>query len=292
MMTRSAGSPCISSPLIASYVDGSLRPEERGAVEAHLSSCDDCLELVLEVTRGEEEQEEKEAKRSGTVSPFGHRRAKWTEWTIPLAASLVLAVGSALVYLNSRPTAVATLTSVVGAQRPIEPRLTGGFEFGPLRTSLRGLPTLPDDRLIAQAAALDRRAAETGAPEALHPSAMAQLLLGNAQGAIATLTKLTRSAPDVASYHADLGAAHATLFLSEGTETEATAATQALDRATTLDGTLAEPWFNRALVLEKLGRRGDALQAWTRYLELEREPAWRAEGERRRDALQQSSPSR
>jgi hypothetical protein len=289
MMAPMPGSSCISNPLIAGYVDGSLRPEERRAVEAHLSSCDDCLELVLEVTRGEEEAE---AEPLETVAAPGRPRAKWTGMIFPLAASLILAVGSVLVYLNSRPTPVETLTAVVGAERLIEPRLTGGFQFGPVRTSVRGLEISSDDRLIAQAAALERRAAETGAPEALHASGMAQLLLGDVQGAIVTLAKLTRSAPDVARYQADLGAAHATLFLSGRAEAEATAATEALDRATTLDGSMAEPWFNKALVLEELGRRSDALQAWTHYLELERDPAWRAEGERRRDALQQASSSR
>jgi tetratricopeptide (TPR) repeat protein len=68
-------------------------------------------------------------------------------------------------------------------------------------------------------------------------------------------------------------------------DADASAALRSLDEALGLNPALAEAAFNRALLLERLGRRDEALAAWDRYLAIDGASAWAGEARRHRAAL-------
>jgi tetratricopeptide (TPR) repeat protein len=80
-----------------------------------------------------------------------------------------------------------------------------------------------------------------------------------------------------------------TRFLQQNNQSDATAALDSLDKAIAISPSAAakEAWFNKALLLERLDRRDEALNAWNRFIALPDQSGWRDEGIRHRDALQQ-----
>jgi tetratricopeptide (TPR) repeat protein len=75
-------------------------------------------------------------------------------------------------------------------------------------------------------------------------------------------------------------------FVDRGEASDAAAALEQLDKATALDASLEEAWFNKALLLERMSRPADALAAWQTYLSLPDDQDWRDEAMSHRDALQ------
>jgi len=76
------------------------------------------------------------------------------------------------------------------------------------------------------------------------------------------------------------------LFVERNDQSDATRALESFDKSLTLTPALKEPWFNKALLLERMNRPADALAAWTKYLELSDDQAWRDEAVRNQEAVQ------
>src|SRR5688572_17160809 len=152
-----------SVEVLSAYVDGTLDARERGDVETHLAACEECYELVTEVVASEEDIDAEgdvalpaaavpvlptapavspvsPADPAKKVLPFRRRR-----WVIGAAAGLAAAAALVLaVWLGSpggeTDAPVAKLVAAVGDHRTIEGRLSGGFEYGPLRSATRSGP--------------------------------------------------------------------------------------------------------------------------------------------------------
>jgi CHAT domain-containing protein/tetratricopeptide (TPR) repeat protein len=224
------------------------------------------------------------AARPEVTRQAGPRRAV-TRWS-PVVAAIAAAVLATIWWRGLPPSATVTdvraeLVIAAGGWRPIEPRLSGGFAHASLVVRRAGDQPAPPDVAIA-AARLRKLASAESSRGVLSALGVAELLGGRSNEAIRLLTEAQRvGADEDPRVWSDLGAAYLERA-RQNPERRAEDVARALDatgRATLGDPRLAEGWFNLALAREQLALRPAAADAWRRYLALERNPAWRAEGE-------------
>jgi hypothetical protein len=270
---------CVDAATIAAFVDGTIDPAGRARDVAHLASCPDCAELVGEVEYAREVIPDVPAMPKGKVLWMRRRGLAAVGGLVAVAASLV-------VILLNRGSELDPLVAIVGNERPVLARPTGGFHYGPLHSPVRGSTGSNNYQLQAEVARLLERAQQTKAAVDLHAAGVAQLLAGDTNAAIESLQAATRLKPDDATYDADLGAARLARFVERGEPTDSAAAIESLDRALARAPSLKEAWFNKALLLERMNRPADALAAWDGYLKLSDDRGWREEATRSRDELQ------
>ncbi len=313
----------LDADVIAAYLDGQLSPGERAAVEARLAADPDTYEWVASAMRTIEEMEVagspadapsdapdvSEVPRHTVVPmppeprlPFHRQRTFRAVIGGVLAAAaawlLVVQVNPAwwrqLTGRDDDPR-FARLVAAVGNERYVEGRLAGGFHYGPLRSVTRGPGDLSNQNLALLAAAGELQKAAQAEPTAgnLHAWGVAQVLLGDWTGAVASLdAALTAGGepPDVlTALSAALIARGDALDQAEDYARALSLVTRALDRAP--DDTVA--LFNRGLALNRLHMAREAVTVWDRYLSLDADSPWSSEATRLRaemlDALQQSS---
>jgi CHAT domain-containing protein len=162
---------------------------------------------------------------------------------------------------------IATLASMYDTKegRPIEPRLSGGIEWRPFR---------PRDESEASMLTATSRGAEDPGPS--HLDGVALLLNGNTARALSKLEAAAASSNDAATW-SDLAVALHEVALRYRLPDRIAQALAAADRALALDPDSPEALFNRALMLQRLGFRDDALIAWECYLRVDAASGWAAE---------------
>jgi len=276
---------CVDAETIAAFVDGTIDPAERTRVVAHLATCEDCTDLVGEVEHTSAALRGVEPVLAGTTDQPRGKVLRFRRGGLAAVGGLVAIAASMLLLLN-RGSALDPLVAAVGNKRLIVARPTGGFHHGPLSSPVRGSTDTTDYQLLAVVARLQERARQTNAAVDLHAAGVAQLVAGDTTNAIGSLQSSVRLMPDDATFTADLGAAYLTRFVERGDQNDAAAALDAFDKALARSPSLAEAWFNKALVLERMNRAADAVTAWNRYLELSDDRGWRDEAIRSRDDLQ------
>ena len=272
---------------LSAYVDGVLVDRVKVDVEAHLVTCESCLDLVSDVMatgdgagEGAGEPEAGGRPSGWRVSPVPRRWLQATAVVGALAATLVIAV-----QLRERPqpdpltSAVAPLVDAVGAERLLEPRLTGGFLFGPRRANARGGA---DDNLALLAAAgrLQQSARQVDDPSTQQAWAIAELLLGRHDNAVSTLEYLVQRDGGDARGWANLSAAYLARAADADRPDDLPKALDAVEHALALDGRLPEARFNRGLALRALSMRDQAIEAFREYLEIDDSSGWAAEARR------------
>lgn len=180
---------------------------------------------------------------------------------------------------------MAKLVEAVGEERYIEARLTGGFKYGPLVSPNRAAAGLSQQNLQLLSAAGDVQKLHQSEPTAdsWHRWGLAQLLLRDNDEAIDSLERAANLGP-TAAILSDLSAAYLARSPENGAE-DLGRALATSQRATQLNSSLAEAWFNRALVQGRMGLADGAEESWRRFLELETDPAWRAEADRQRQRV-------
>lgn len=284
----SGASACVDSETLAAFVEGKLAAADRARIVGHLATCPDCSELVGEVLAVEEELARAESDQPVPQPNPTHNQLFWRKRRGLAAVGGFLALAASIFFVVfNRAAPLASLVSVVGNERLILARPTGGFHYGPLRSPMRGPRETAGLALLAEAANLSERATRTGAVRDLQASGVAQLLAGDVTKGIEALEPAVRLQPNDAAVRADLGAAYMTQFVNGGNRADADRALEAFDKALALDAASHEVWFNKALLLERLERPADALLAWNSYLALPNESGWHEEALRQRDALQQ-----
>lgn len=169
--------------------------------------------------------------------------------------------------------------------RYFEPRLTG-FRWSRLRRNRFRLDEAPRFRLAAAAGDAVRIALERSSPEARHAAAIGYLLTGRFQESTELLENLAKADRD-ARVSSDLAAAQYALAAANDDPWQLTRALASADRAILLDAHLPEAHFNRALILERLGLRDYAREAWEDYLRLDSAGGWADEG---RDHVRELQP--
>ena len=274
---------CPDLETIAAYVDGRLEGTEKAEMEAHLASCDDCYSMFAETTRSETESG---AGRSAVVRPrFGRG---WI--ALAVAAALIAAAIPLAWRLRARRAIrpdVAELVAAVGAERPFEPRVTGGFQFGPMKPVYRSAAPAENEswELLAAAAKIRKKSEQVDTVQTLADLGVAQLLLGKYDDAVSSLEEASLRAPKDARILTDLSAAYLVRAKEKDRADDYPKALEAAEKATEFDPKILEAWFNRAYALETLYLKGEAIRAWKDYLDWDAKSAWAVEARKHRDAL-------
>lgn len=182
----------------------------------------------------------------------------------------------------------AWLAAAAGNVRVIEPRLTGGFAYGGVRTP--AAPVATSSQLYAAAARM--QAIATADPKADHLRALgvAYLLIGSADEARDALERARAAAPDDPRVLSDLSAA---LLAQSGAADDTWDAVRALnhaERAWRLAPAMPEAAFNTALARERLHLRSEARKAWLAARQLQPGSPWAAEAAAHDTALSAEVP--
>ena len=208
---------------------------------------------------------------------------------------------------SSRAPSLSALADALGERRFLEPRLTGGFYYAacrPVHLEGRLIPSAlcsplsrPPGRGSAEASVasdvrglqnsvLDGRRSED--PHLVGASLLAfPEKTGQAAAAIEKLTRAADLAPSNAGVRNDLAAAHFALAVEEDEPAELVRALASVEEALRIDPALPEARFNRALILDRLYLRDQALQAWRSYLEVDDGRGWRVEADQSIRRLEQ-----
>lgn len=277
--------PCPSDLELARFVEGTLPADARTRMVSHLATCDDCREVVATVVAAQE--------ADGALTPAAAFTPAAPADAVPrlptsslrsvairagafaAAALIVFAVRGVTTRLDP-PAGVADasdwseLAQVVGAARTIEPRLSGLPAHVPQRPPTRAVSSDAGFAAQALAARLAERAALPSADArarrtARHLAAVAALVAGRAEDAVARLEAVLAELPatpsERANLLADLSAAYGAMAgLTTGDQWAA--ALSAADQALAADAGHEAARFNRALALERLDRSAEALAAW------------------------------
>jgi hypothetical protein len=271
---------CPDLEAVAAYVDGRVDAEERRAIEAHLATCEACYELMVETARVADGVPD---QLGAPARPGPKRWVYGVSGLLAAAAAIVLMVWAR--GTPGGPSSAATLSELVaavGPQRFTELRVSGGFEYGPLRSDPRGAP--PADLRLSAAAAAAIGAASSGDAEAAHVSGIASLVTGRIDAAVRALEAACNRSPS-ARCETDLGAALFARAAQSGSAEDVNRALEHTRVALSLQAGQPEALFNEALILERLGRRAEARAAWDRYLEIDSSSEWAREARQRRAAL-------
>ena len=299
MSNEPKASGALDAEMLAAYIDKRLPPDARAVVEAKLAADPDSYELLVELIHArealkdqlpqDEEQPEPEERTDpqAAVVPLVPRAPKTKVWAI---AGGVLAAAAALVLIvrlqpemlqpeTTEPRMVA-LVAAAGELRVTESRLTGGFRHAPAPAVTRGAGAEPTLNVGLLKAAGDIQAAARNEASAsnLHAEGIAQLLIGNRDGAIQALENAAAMSEGRGAIWSDLAAAYLARGDAEGNAADYSRALEAVTKAlATENPPLPETLFNRALAAEKLNQAADARRFWQDALAAESDPAWKTE---------------
>jgi CHAT domain-containing protein/tetratricopeptide (TPR) repeat protein len=217
---------------------------------------------------------------------FGRGSDRWRlAGSSALLAKVAFCAGASALVLLVIPQSVLHSIGFTSkaAGRLVEARVSGGFDRAPFITSRPADPA--NSGVFASVFGTTiGNVRGTEAPADRHSQAVAQLLAGHARAALPVL-RLEAENSNRPEAWSDLAAAlHETAMRDQVPELLAESLT-ASDRALALRPQFPEALFNRAVVIEHLGLREDAREAWERYLTADSTSDWAAEARTRRDAL-------
>jgi tetratricopeptide (TPR) repeat protein len=263
----------IDPDMLAAYIDNTLPPGERASVEAQLAADPDSYAVLVATLKALPDAPEVHALPEPAAGG-GLSRWYWIGGALAAAAAVVLAVR-----LQPQPApgdaAFQKLVAAAGAERYVEGRVTGGFAFGPMRPATRRPQDTSGSNLQLVAAAAELREAAERDPSAPNLAAwgVAQLLLREYDGAVKALQEASGKGAS-----AEIDTNRAAALLARATTTGSTAdlqaALDAADSALRRNQTLPEARYNRALILERMGRSDEALSAWQGYLSVDAAGPW------------------
>ena len=274
---------CPGLETIAAYLDGRLGERERARVTEHLTSCEECYAVFSESA-----QTPVLEARTGAAGVLGWR-ARLAKPRILGSMAAVLAAAAAVVLFvatggvmpgRSADPSLQALVTAVGGEQMFEPRLTGGFAFGPVRGPVRAGEAAPEtvspDVRIA-AARIEKEAGAHRTPKALKALGIAHLMMGDIKRAVPVLEEAAdQPTPDAEALN-DLAAAYLVQAARNNQPQNLPKALAMADRAVKADGRLPEAWFNRAYALERLSLTNEARQAWQDYLKIDDRSGWAGE---------------
>lgn len=271
--------------LVSGYLSGRLSEQDAEAFEKHFFGCEKCW---AEVKAGEEIRATLQRGRARVKTPVvsNVRRGPWVRWLALAAAAAIgaAAVGTVLLVRGREASDIAALARAAGTRRTTAARLTGPFEYAQVQDVTRGREDVPVKLRRTALEALEKSEAKPDA-ETLHAAGVAHLLVDEWDAAVDTLENAVKLGPQDAHILTDLAAAYHTRAIRRDRAADLPPAYENAKHATELDPRLAPAQYNVALILESLGRRDEAREAWQRYLTLDPKSGWADEARAREKSL-------
>jgi hypothetical protein len=271
---------------MAALIDGRLDDANRQRAQAHLADCEECHDAFVETLHLAREVAE---DRHAVQRPRLWQQPRFFYGAIGAAAAVLVA------FVLVRPLlptdadrlddAVKALAAATGTSRLTEGRLSGPFEWGPTRSTNRGVSTTVSPELALQARKLQDLAQTLPAAMGMRASGLGLLALGDLNGAIEALQHAARA--DDIHAEIDLSAALLERWRERGDLNDAKAAKAHAERAMARGARSIEACFNFAVAAEALGLKEEAAAAWVRYSSLERPTStWLPEARARAKAVE------
>jgi CHAT domain-containing protein/TolA-binding protein len=264
---------CPDPEVLAAFVAGNLSGMELEMMAEHLRTCEDCQTIVGDTAFV--------ARQDDAV--VSAARPSWSPWWLAAAAAALLGLFF-LSYWYARVRRgdhdIHTLVAAAPRNgRYLEPRLSGGFPWAPLRPARRTAKEPLDAgqmKLVGAAGTVLERTAGDRSVAGQHAAALAHLVAGRPGEAAALLAPLAGQTSD-ARIWADLAAARFVAATQTNDSPQLAQALAAADAALRINPKLPEALFDRALILERLGLRQQAIAAWQQYLSVDSGSAWTEE---------------
>jgi CHAT domain-containing protein/tetratricopeptide (TPR) repeat protein len=170
--------------------------------------------------------------------------------------------------------------------RHVEGRLTGGFKYAPVASPQRGTDSdvlSPDVRIAA--ATIEKRARAQDTRQNRAALGVAHLVLGQFDEAVELLESCVQEDAANASLLSDLSVAYLARAKARHRVVDWASALATAARAIRLNRGTTEAHFNRALALEGLHLREEAVDAWKAYQSVDRRTSWSTESAAHIEAL-------
>jgi CHAT domain-containing protein len=185
-------------------------------------------------------------------------------------------------------TELVSLAGSVGEHRSVLGRLAGGFPHAPLRGPSAGGQdgqATGTDRVLLTSGRIRESFGELQTASQLHAKGVASLLTRQYDDAARLLLAASREQPANARYLNDLSTAQLERARLGLRPDDLPRALAAAERATRLDPSLREAWFNRALAISALSLTDQAKAAWSDYLRRDNASPWAGEARQQLEEL-------
>jgi tetratricopeptide (TPR) repeat protein len=307
-----ASKHCLDPAASMRLVLGIADAEESELLLAHAAICPACGDLLargLNTLEGNPSPEEAAAieelaaaridwqrnlarKLAGTKSRKRPSLMHSRRWMVmgAVAAGLIAAAG---VFLWQRETNTPErqLAKAYEQARNLELRIPDATFTGLVAGShTRGAATGNEPAPLLEARARLARDLERSPhdPRLEQLQARADILEEHYDSATDVLDRLLAQGPVTAELLTDAASAYYQRGLVSGSELDRSTALDYLRRADELAPTDPVILFNEAIVMEDRGQMMNAVEVWNRYITVERDPKWAAEGKRKLAALEQT----
>lgn len=312
--------PCPARRSFIRTLMGTAVPEEAEQVLSHAATCESCGDLLtaslvsLDGTPSAEEaaaiaqlaaakmpwqgklaQElaATKAQKPPLAQRFGLLQGQYRgRWLAAAGVAAVLMTGAALFVWQRHASAPEHLLAMAYAQsRTLELRIPeAGYSAVVAGTHTRGAAAGNEPAPLLEARAGLARRLEGSPQDArwLELQARADVLEERYDSATDVLDRLIAAGPVTAELLTDAAAAYYQRGLVAGSELDRSTALDYLRRADEMAPTDPVILFNEAIVMEDRGQMMNAVEVWNRYITVERDERWAAEGRRKLAALEQT----
>jgi CHAT domain-containing protein len=310
------GPSCPESEELMKVAAGMADPVTARQMLEHASGCDHCGPILR--TAAEDfvdtwsSEEDRLLATLTTGSPGGRRQLaarlasgsnrmlskrkkaiwKFSTWRLVFASSGVVGLVAVILifsFLNREQSIDQLLGEAYAETGNLEIQIPGAQRNDTGRRS-GGTKSLVDRPALAAAInkITKQLAAHPDDPKWMDAKGRTQLLVGDADAAIESFTKVQEVAPDFPLLLTDFGAAYYERA-GNGPSEDSTKAIDYLSRARAKDPNDQAALFNRALVLEKAQMWGDARKDWEEYLRSFPDSEWASKAREKLQKLPQSS---
>jgi CHAT domain-containing protein len=305
----------LECPKAESYMQlatGAVEGDEAAELLTHAAACNICADVLasslgaLEGNPSPEEiaaiaelatiqadwQESLSRKLAATQSQKRPRFANPNQWVgaAGIAAVVLLAAG-VLFWQRKTHNPEHQLAMAYEMSRTLELRVPdAGYTRFASTGHTRGNATDSEPAPLLDARARLARELERSPQDAhwLELQARADVMEERYDSAIDMLDRLLAQGPVTAELLTDAASAYYQRGLVSGNELDRSTALDYLRRADEMAPTDPVILFNEAIVMEDRGQMMNAVEVWNRYITIERDPQWSAEGKRKLAALEET----
>ncbi len=313
-IARSLGDACPNEETYMKLALGSIQGETADAPLTHAATCDRCgqtLLLHLQAIDGTPSPEElaaiaempamqahwqdelvqKLASTRHRQRPFGMRTSIGWITGFGAIAALVFSAVALFIWQRSLRAPAHQLAAAYSDDRTLELRIPGAgwTKYSPPDHRRGGITDEEPPALLDARARLARDLEKSPQnPRLLELQARANVLNQKYDTAVDVLDRLIASGPVTPELLTDAASAYFERGLTTGSELDRSTALDYVRRADEMAPTDPVILFNEGIVMEDRGQVMNAVEVWNRYLTVEHDAKWAAEGKRRLEALEQT----